>query len=110
MVVPENRAEDAHTSSTRVSVGMIMAIRDVHAAASYLDTRAGGMVPYDLADPERAADRGATSTPECSTHAESRSGALFAAGERGQAVDLRYPPDDNNLSKALCFGQTAVKA
>ena len=39
---------------------------------------------------------------------------LYAAGELGQAVGLRYPSDGSNLSEALCFGQiaaqTAVKA
>lgn len=32
---------------------------------------------------------------------------LYAAGELGQAVGLRYPSDGSNLSEALCFGQIA---
>jgi len=32
---------------------------------------------------------------------------LYAAGELGQAVGLRYPADGSNLSEALCFGQIA---
>ena len=34
---------------------------------------------------------------------------LFAAGELGQAVGLRYPSDGSNLSEALCFGQIAAQ-
>ncbi len=32
---------------------------------------------------------------------------LYAAGELGQAVGLRYPADGSNLSEAMCFGQIA---
>lgn len=33
---------------------------------------------------------------------------LYAAGELGQAVGLRYPSDGSNISEALCFGQIAA--
>ena len=48
VVVLEKQPDDAHTPSTRMSGGMIMAVHDADAAASYLDTCAGGMVPYDV--------------------------------------------------------------
>ena len=32
-------------------------------------------------------------------------GGLFAAGELGQPLGLRYPADGSNLSEAMCFGQ-----
>jgi succinate dehydrogenase/fumarate reductase flavoprotein subunit len=34
---------------------------------------------------------------------------LYAAGELGQPVGLRYPADGSNLSEALCFGQIAAE-
>jgi succinate dehydrogenase/fumarate reductase flavoprotein subunit len=34
---------------------------------------------------------------------------LFAAGELGQALGLRYPGDGGNLSDAFCFGQIAAE-
>jgi succinate dehydrogenase/fumarate reductase flavoprotein subunit len=34
---------------------------------------------------------------------------LYAAGELGQAVGLRYPADGANLSEAMCFGQIAAE-
>lgn len=34
---------------------------------------------------------------------------LFAAGELGQPLGLRYPADGANLSEALCFGQIAAE-
>lgn len=34
---------------------------------------------------------------------------LFAAGELGQAIGLRYPADGANLSEALCFGRIAAR-
>ena len=35
---------------------------------------------------------------------------LYAAGELGQPLGLRYPADGSNLSEALCFGQIAAEA
>lgn len=35
---------------------------------------------------------------------------LYAAGELGQPVGLRYPSDGGNISEALCFGQIAAEA
>lgn len=35
---------------------------------------------------------------------------LYAAGELGQPVGLRYPADGSNLSEALCFGQIAAES
>jgi len=36
-------------------------------------------------------------------------GGLFAAGELGQPVGLRYLADGSNLAEAMCFGQIAAK-
>ncbi len=36
-------------------------------------------------------------------------GGLFAAGELGQPVGLRYPADGSNLAEAMCFGQIAAE-
>ena len=47
-IVLEKQAEDAHTPSTRMSGGMMMATTDVEKAATYLDRCAGGMVPRDV--------------------------------------------------------------
>ena len=34
---------------------------------------------------------------------------LYAAGELGQPLGLRYPADGSNLSEAMCFGQIAAE-
>ena len=47
-IVLEKQAEDAHTPSTRMSGGMMMATTDVEKAATYLDRCAGGMVPREV--------------------------------------------------------------
>jgi len=45
VVVLEKQAANAHTPSTRMSGGLVMAVNDVAAATDYLDVCAGGMVP-----------------------------------------------------------------
>lgn len=47
-LVLEKQAADAHTPSTRMSGGMMMATTDVERATRYLDHCAGGMVPRDV--------------------------------------------------------------
>ena len=48
VVVLEKQAADAHTPSTRMSGGLVMAVDDAAAGAAYLDACAGGMVPADV--------------------------------------------------------------
>lgn len=47
-LVLEKQSQDAHTPSTRMSGGMMMATTDVGKATRYLDRCAGGMVPRDV--------------------------------------------------------------
>ncbi|WP_438362851.1 FAD-dependent oxidoreductase [Nioella halotolerans] len=47
-LILEKQAQDAHTPSTRMSGGMMMAATDVAGATGYLDRCAGGMVPRDI--------------------------------------------------------------
>ena len=49
-IVLEKQAADAHTPSTRMSGGMMMATTDVAKATAYLDRCAGGMVPRDVSE------------------------------------------------------------
>lgn len=49
-IVLEKQSADAHTPSTRMSGGMMMATTDVAKATAYLDRCAGGMVPRDVSE------------------------------------------------------------
>ncbi|MGO4388694.1 FAD-dependent oxidoreductase [Microvirga sp. 2YAF29] len=49
-LVLEKQSPDAHTPSTRMSGGMMMATTDVEKATRYLDHCAGGMVPRDVSE------------------------------------------------------------
>jgi succinate dehydrogenase/fumarate reductase flavoprotein subunit len=49
-LVLEKQPADAHTPSTRMSGGMMMATTDVAKAAAYLDRCAAGMVPRDVSE------------------------------------------------------------
>jgi succinate dehydrogenase/fumarate reductase flavoprotein subunit len=49
-IILEKQAHDAHTPSTRMSGGLIMAATDADKASTYLDRCAGGMVPKDISD------------------------------------------------------------
>jgi succinate dehydrogenase/fumarate reductase flavoprotein subunit len=48
VVVLEKQAADAHTPSTRMSGGLVMAVDDAAGGAAYLDACAGGMVPAEV--------------------------------------------------------------
>lgn len=48
VVVLEKQAAGAHTPSTRMSGGLVMAVDSAAAGAAYLDACAGGMVPSDV--------------------------------------------------------------
>ncbi|WP_281689980.1 FAD-dependent oxidoreductase [Pseudonocardia thermophila] len=48
VVVCEKQAADAHTPSTRMSGGLVMAVDDAEKGAAYLDACAGGMVPTEV--------------------------------------------------------------
>ncbi|WP_172457331.1 FAD-dependent oxidoreductase [Pseudonocardia sp. N23] len=48
VVVCEKQAADAHTPSTRMSGGLVMAVDSAPDGAAYLDACAGGMVPADV--------------------------------------------------------------
>ena len=48
VLVLEKQAEGAHTPSTRMSGGMMMATTEAEAATTYLDRCAGGMVPREV--------------------------------------------------------------
>ena len=48
VVVLEKQAEGAHTPSTRMSGGLVMAADSAADGAAYLDACAGGMVPSDV--------------------------------------------------------------
>ncbi|MCB1388675.1 MAG: FAD-dependent oxidoreductase, partial [Rhodobacteraceae bacterium] len=48
VLVIEKQAQDAHTPSTRMSGGMMMAVTDAARATDYLDRCAGGMVPREI--------------------------------------------------------------
>lgn len=48
VVVLEKQSADAHTPSTRMSGGLVMAVDDAEAGAAYLDACAGGMVPAEV--------------------------------------------------------------
>ena len=50
VLVLEKEPADAHTPSTRMSGGMMMATTDVGKATAYLDRCAGGMVPRDVSE------------------------------------------------------------
>lgn len=50
VLVLEKQPQDAHTPSTRMSGGMMMATTDVEQATRYLDRCAGGMVPRDVTE------------------------------------------------------------
>jgi hypothetical protein len=48
VVVLEKQAAGAHTPSTRMSGGLVMAMDDAEQGAAYLDACAGGMVPMEV--------------------------------------------------------------
>lgn len=49
VVVLEKQPAGAHTPSTRMSGGLVMAVDDAASGAAYLDACAGGMVPAEVA-------------------------------------------------------------
>ena len=114
VVVLEKQPGEAHTPSTRMSGGMIMAVHDAEAAASYLDTCAGGMVPYDVS---RAwADQAVRLRPWLATVAPDLTLTSVGIGEQREvagvdAIDVLQPgPSASRLDSSSGAGRTLYAA